>query len=221
MKVSTDSCLFGAWLSKMILPNLSSVNHALDIGAGTGLLMLMVAQHHSFKIDGIEINEAAYKQALSNINHSPWSNQFLLINGDVKKYSFGRKYDFIFSNPPFYEKDVLPVAHSKASAMHDSTLNFELLVDAVHNHLHVDGCFALLIPYHRVSYLNALANSKGFFMQQVVHVQHKESHDFIRSMVLLNRNNAEMLTDIITIKEKDGTYTSAFTGFLQDYYLFL
>jgi tRNA1Val (adenine37-N6)-methyltransferase len=221
MKVSTDSCLFGAWLSKMILPNLPNIHHALDIGAGTGLLMLMIAQDNFIKIDGIEINEEACEQALSNINQSPWSHKLRLMNADVKAVDFDHTYDFIFSNPPFYENDLLPLSNSKASAMHDATLNFDCLLDLIAKNLHIDGCFALLVPYHRFSYLREISRSKGFFVKHVVHVQHQDGHDFIRSMVLLERNNTEMHTSTIKIKEKDGNYTCGFTELLKDYYLFL
>lgn len=221
MKVSTDSCLFGAWLSKEIIPSLSNTNHVLDIGTGTGLLMLMLAQEHTFSIDGIELDESAYQQALSNIESSNWKEQLQLFQGDVRNFEFGRHYDLIISNPPFYENDLLPPSKSKASAMHDATLKFEELLISIEKNLSPDGYFALLIPFHRFDYLNHLASAMGFHLHKVVHVQHRQDHQYIRSMVLFGRKSFEVQIQTIAIKDNDGGYTPVFADLLRGFYLYL
>lgn len=221
MKVSTDSCLFGAWLSKMIIPSLPDIRHTLDVGAGTGLLMLMMAQGHNFSIDGIELNEDAYQQALSNINASEWKTRLSLFHGDVRGFVFDKTFDLIISNPPFYEDDLLPDSVSKAIAKHDTALRFEALLDAIERNLNFDGFFALLIPYHRFEYLKELSLLKGFYLQKAVHVRHLEEHAFIRSMILLSRKSTSTHFQMITIKEKNGSYTNEFTELLKEFYLYL
>lgn len=218
MKVSTDSCLFGAWLSKMILPDLSNIHHALDIGAGTGLLMLMVAQDHSFHIDGIEINEDAYKQALLNINQSPWSNTLRLINGDVKAYKFDRKFDFIFSNPPFYENDLLPPANAKASAMHETDLTISEICSIADIFLNPEGCFAILIPYFRLDQILFFAEDNKLYPYFITHVHHEPHKSYIRSMIVFGREKRKPIIQIFAIKN-EGQYTDAFTSVLKDFYL--
>jgi tRNA1Val (adenine37-N6)-methyltransferase len=221
MKVSTDCCLFGAWISRNIIPSLPEITHALDIGAGTGLLMMMMAQEHHFAVDGIELNEDAYQQALSNINASDWKTRLSIFHGDVRGFNFDKTYDLIISNPPFYENDLMSPSASKASAMHDTTLRFEELLAAIDVNLISDGYFALLIPFHRFEEMKALCLSKGFYLHKAMHVRHQEQHAFIRSMVLLSRIPADADIQIIAIKEKDGTYTSDFKELLKKYYLHL
>ena len=221
MKVSTDSCLFGAWLCKTIIPSLPNVTSALDVGTGTGLLMLMMAQGHSFSIDGIELNEDAYQQALSNLNASEWKTRLSLFHGDARGFVFDKNYDLIISNPPFYEDDLLPDSVSKAIAKHDTALRFDALLDVIETNLTFEGFFALLIPYHRFEYLKELSLLKGFCLHKVVHVRHQEDHSFIRSMVLLSRQSMSTHFQIFTIKEKNGSYTNEFTELLKEYYLYL
>jgi tRNA1Val (adenine37-N6)-methyltransferase len=221
MKVSTDSCLFGAWLSKEIIPSLSRINHVLDIGSGTGLLMLMLAQVHTIALEGIEIDESAYQQALSNIESSHWKDRLQLFLGDAREFNFSHQYDLIITNPPFYENDLLPASKEKAAAMHDTTLDFESLLSVIDKCLNPLGYFSLLIPYHRFASLLELSQLKGFHIHRAVHVRHQEDHQFIRSMVLLGREFADPCIDAFTIKEKDETYTSAFADLLRDYYLYL
>ncbi|MFI5152541.1 MAG: tRNA1(Val) (adenine(37)-N6)-methyltransferase, partial [Chitinophagales bacterium] len=102
MKVCTDACILGAWFAEKI-PSYSTV---LDIGSGTGLLMLMLAQKNKSEIDGIEVDLNTYKQLKENIDQSPWKDQLRVFPGDIRSFSFSGKYDFIISNPPFYEKDL-------------------------------------------------------------------------------------------------------------------
>ncbi len=221
MKVSTDSCLFGAWVSKIIIPSLPDITHVLDIGSGTGLLMLMMAQQHPFQIDGIELDEPAYQQALSNIGLTPWKDRLELFQGNVNSFEFSRRYDLIVSNPPFYEHDLLPDSDVKASAMHDTTLTFEDLLHVADKNLSPEGYCAFLIPYRRLDQISHLAVSKGFFLHHVVHVQHKVTHDLMRSMLLFGRHPAGLQKETLPIKEMDGSYTSSFVHLLRAFYLYL
>ena len=108
MKVTTDACLFGAWVSKEMQNEKWKIENVLDIGTGTGLLSFMYAQkHHSSIIDSIEIDKEAFEQAKENAAASPFSVQINVIHGDAKAFSFSKKYDLIISNPPFYEKEII------------------------------------------------------------------------------------------------------------------
>ena len=110
MKVSTDACLFGAWLATNCSPDVKQV---LDIGSGTGLLMLMLAQKTSCLIHGIEKDTDAYEQANENIRNSKWGDRLKNFHGDIRTADPG-KYDFIICNPPFHSKQLLgPVDKKK------------------------------------------------------------------------------------------------------------
>ncbi|MBU6158525.1 MAG: methyltransferase [Bacteroidetes bacterium] len=219
MKVSTDSCLFGAWISKRIIPGLSNIRTVLDIGVGTGLLMLMMAQEHNFEIDGIDLDISAFQQASSNISLTKWKERLQLYQGDVKAFTFNRPYDLIISNPPFYENNLLPHSESKAAAMHDATLTFEALLASIEKWLAPEGYAALLIPYHRFEYLKNISQVKGFYIRQAVNIQHRSDHRAIRTMVLLSRAPAELSIRNMVIKENTGQYSDAFMELLSGYYL--
>src|SRR3954454_12954512 len=121
MKVTTDACLFGAWIAEEdksgSLPG--TVKTVLDIGAGTGLLSLMYSQKNpSSNIDAIEIDEDAYAQSKENVEASPFAERINLIHDDVKRFTFSKKYDCIISNPPFYEKEIRSGNEKKNIAHH-------------------------------------------------------------------------------------------------------
>ncbi|MEP6616520.1 MAG: methyltransferase, partial [Ginsengibacter sp.] len=139
MKVCTDACVFGGWLAnKMTIIGRDSQNF-LDIGTGTGLLSLMVAQKSSVEIDAIEIEENAFVQARENFRSSPWSKVLHAIHGDVTTYPFRKKYDLIICNPPFYESDLRSPDDKKNQARHDESLRLDELVNVVSNLLNSDG----------------------------------------------------------------------------------
>lgn len=101
MKVTTDGCLFGAWVSEKVRDQKSEIRTALDVGSGTGLLSLMFAQKNpSLTIDAIEMDEEAAQQAQENIGSSPWKNNINLVQADARTFQYPQQYDIIISNPP-------------------------------------------------------------------------------------------------------------------------
>ena len=106
MKVCTDSCLFGAWIADKIEQKIIVPKNILDIGSGTGLLSLMIAQKTNAQIDGVEIDENSYQQSEDNFIESPWNKHLHAFHADIKNWNSGLKYDLIISNPPFYENDL-------------------------------------------------------------------------------------------------------------------
>ena len=150
MKVTTDACLFGAWAAQEVKSKNEKVKNILDIGAGTGLLSLMFAQKNSSAIiDTIEIDNDAYEQAKENVAASPFSDRINIINGDVKTFSFSKKYDVIISNPPFYENEIKSLNEKKNIAHHHSGLLLEELINIIKLNLAPSGDFYLLLPFKR------------------------------------------------------------------------
>ena len=126
MKVSTLACLFGA---KIIAKEPENI---LDVGAGTGLLTLMLAQkYQNAKIDAIEIDNDAYEETVKNIERSSWSKRITVIKNDFLLHSFVKKYDLIVSNPPFYSNHLKSVNHSINMARHNDTLPINQLIKKV------------------------------------------------------------------------------------------
>ncbi len=161
MKVGTDACILGAWFANRIVRG----GRVLDIGSGTGLLMLMLAQQHDGSIEGIELQESCFKQLRSNLESSPWSDRLRAWHGDVKKFETGQRFDFIVSNPPFFEDDLHSPSSGKNLAKHSTELTLDELLLTIDRLLTGDGHFGVLLPHHRTDYFIGLAKSLGFYMK--------------------------------------------------------
>jgi tRNA1Val (adenine37-N6)-methyltransferase len=197
------------------------VKSVLDIGAGTGLLMLMLAQKSKTLIDGIEIDEPSYQQAKENIEASVWNERFQLFHADVKQFSFSKKYDFIISNPPFYEGDLKSGAVNRNVAMHDAGLKLDELLNVVKTNLTDEGSFAVLLPYVRAERMIELANTSNLHLLTHVMVKQTVKHGYFRSMLLFSRTTTEPVVEELAVKDENNEYTTEFIGLLKDYYLHL
>jgi tRNA1Val (adenine37-N6)-methyltransferase len=221
LKVSTDSCLFGAWIAEEVRSKKYNVRNILDIGTGTGLLMLMIAQKCNAVIDGIEIDEPSYEQAKENAETSAWKERLNVLLGDSKSFRFEKNYDLIISNPPFYENNLKSDISNINVAKHDEGLKLDELLQIVDDNLTADGRFAVLLPYHRSEEFAANANKKGFYLQHEMKVKQSVNHSFFRSMLLLGRDQTETITNELSVKEENSQYTNEFVELLKDYYLYL
>jgi tRNA1Val (adenine37-N6)-methyltransferase len=218
MKVCTDASLFGAWIGEQVRSMNYEVRTVLDIGTGTGLLSLMLAQKTNTRIDAVEIDEAAASQAAENMDASPWKERLQVICADAKTVHLGKHYDLIISNPPFFEHDLKSGDEKRNLALHGDALGFEELLATISTHLGEDGLFALLLPYHRKDQLIALAKQSGFFLWEEVAVRQTPVHAFFRSILLFGRKEVPILSSTIIIRDDEG-YTVAFSDLLREYYL--
>lgn len=216
-KVSTDACLFGAWTAKHCDP----VSGILDIGAGTGLLMLMMAQKHDVTIDGIEIEKHCAEQMNENLMASPWSDRLKGIEADVRSHPFEKKYDLIMSNPPFYEKQLQAADTSKNLAWHSSELSLAELFRMASALLSPEGKFSVIIPYSRKEEALTIALQYGMFPEISLTVRHTLNHPFTRSLMIFSATQMTAAENILDIRNEDGSYSADFAELLADYYLFL
>lgn len=218
MKVCTDACLFGAWTASEVRGTRYEVRTVLDIGTGTGLLSLMMAQQLDASIDAIELDKNAADQSLANFKESKWNDKLHLIQGDIRKLKIDRTYDLIISNPPFFENDLKSPDQQRNLALHSDQLKLDELLDSVNNLLNIDGQFAVLLPYHRKGSFLQLAKDKGFFPKTIVNVKQNLKHDHFRVMILLSRFEKEVEESEISIRD-DQNYSMQFIELLKDYYL--
>ena len=218
MKVCTDACLFGAWMGEKVRSLKYEVRTVLDIGAGTGLLSLLLAQNITAVIDAVEIDEAAAAQAFENMDASPWKERLQVICGDARMVHLGKKYDLIISNPPFFENDLKSDDGKRNLALHSEALGFEELITVIKLHLEEDGMFAVLLPYHRKNDFIDLAAKNDFFLVEEVSVKQTPAHPFFRSMLLFGSVGVTALQSTIIIREGEQ-YSDAFIDLLKDYYL--
>ncbi len=218
MKVCTDACLFGAWVANKI-EGQNSTKDILDIGAGTGLLSLMLAQKNNAFIDAVELDEAAAAQASENFNASPWKERLQVFHLGIEEFDNGKKYDLITSNPPFFEDDLKSINEQRNAAMHSTTLNLEKLLVQIESLLKKGGKASVLIPYHRSNYFEKLLTANGFFVQKVMHVKQSVTHDFFRSMYYFSKEQCEQEVKELSIQNAEREYTNEFIELLKDYYL--
>jgi len=222
LKVSTDSCIFGAWVAKKIALSQRHISGCLDIGAGSGLLMLMLAQQFQGTLHGIEIDAASYEQATENIAASPWYNRMQLFLHDVKLFSLPHRYDLIISNPPFYAGDLKSANSRYNYAKHDEGLSLQDLLEVAERNLSAKGLFAVLLPFHRTAWFEALAASYELFVTNKLLIRQSQQHPHFRSALLLSRkNNGQVKTEELIIRRSPEIYSHGFIELLKDYYLHL
>ncbi|GAB3416009.1 methyltransferase [Niabella aquatica] len=217
MKVTTDSCLFGAWAANDI-ETTGTPLRLLDIGSGSGLLSLMLAQQIHASIDGVELQENDYRQSVKNISASPFYNRVQVFNADARSFSYTQKYDRIISNPPFYESDLKSSVKGKNIAHHDDGLKLNELIPLIEKLLQPGGAFYLLLPARRQEEIQDIITGGRLFINKVVFVKQTENHTPFRIMLKGSFSKTGIASREIVIK-KGNIYTDEFNRLLQPYYL--
>ncbi|MDB5227405.1 MAG: methyltransferase [Bacteroidota bacterium] len=217
MKVCTDSCLFGAWIE--IDDHIKSI---LDIGTGTGLLSLMLAQRSAAVIHAVEIDLNAYRQAIQNIKDSPWKERISLYHDDIRNLQVSDKYDMIVCNPPFYQNDMHSFQQEEKIAKHSLHLSLPELIASVNDHLHDHGKFAILLPYSRKEEFEKMAIQQGYQPSQTLSIKQTPDHNFFRFAAIFSKNIHEKCKcEEMSIKNENGDYSTQATHLLKPYYLYL
>jgi tRNA1Val (adenine37-N6)-methyltransferase len=219
MKVTTDSCLFGAWVAEKL--SKQNIEHALDIGTGTGLLPLMLQQKINInKFDAVEIDCNAATQAIQNFTASSYKNLHVY-NTAIQGFTAAVKYDLIISNPPFYENS-LPSANAlKNIAHHGTELLLADLLSISNTLLTKNGWLALLLPYYRMNELEQLLRNNQMHIAEKCKVKPSLQHNYFRVMYVLTHTKLPTNNQSLAIKDENNNYTAAFTKLLQPYYLYL
>lgn len=218
MKVCTDACLFGAWTLRYALIN--QVQTVLDIGTGTGLLSLMLAQESNAIFDAIEIDADAADQAGINFNNSGWNKRLNLHHTAVEDFmaKHSQQYDLVICNPPFFNKQLNSQQTQRNLAMHDAGLSFSTLAACMQKALNPNGTGAVLLPWYRAEEWKAIAKKAGLSCIKETAVNQTDVHPHFRSMMLMSLNEGLYHFDQINIKE-NNVYGAAFIDLLKPYYL--
>jgi tRNA1Val (adenine37-N6)-methyltransferase len=215
MKVCTDSCILGAWTAL----RLGDARNILDIGTGTGLLPLMLSQKTASPVDTIESDAESACQAMENIRQSPWAARIRVLQGDARIHSFDTRYDFIITNPPFFESDLHSPLEKKNKAKHDQSLTLEQLMEVIGKTLNPGGMFSILLPFQRCAYFEKLASTGGFSLWEKLNVRQTPAHPFFRSVCLFGYSqSSDPVCDELSIKNDYGKNSSGFSRLICDYY---
>lgn len=228
MKVTTDACLFGAWAAKEISRQFCSgrpdsrATSILDIGAGTGLLSLMLAQQCDADIDAMEIDKGAFEQAADNVAHSPWQERIRVLHGDARGFPFQQQYDTIVSNPPFYENELRSGNEKRNIAHHGNALTLNNLFSITSSRLTARGRFYFLFPFKRNKEVEKSLAVHSLFIHETVLIRQSTRHDYFRVIISGGlQEMAEIKTTEIPVWDDRQQYTPAFSELLRDYYLYL
>lgn len=217
MKVTTMACIQGAWLPDIAPKNI------LDIGAGTGLLSLMVAQKYNCEIDSVEIEHDAFDQLMGNITDSPWNQRINCIHHDIKDFAKNsvKKYDFIISNPPFYERQLKSANDKINHARHEAALTNRELIDICAQLIRGSGKISILLPPLEAKKIVEYSAGKSLYPIHQLAISDSEKKPPKAIVTILSKKQSATIVDKLVIKKPNGEYTSGFISLLNAYYLTL
>jgi tRNA1Val (adenine37-N6)-methyltransferase len=218
MKVGTDGVLLGAWCSLESLPKT-----ILDIGTGTGIISLMLAQRSSaISIDGVEVDPSAYMQTVDNFENSDWSDRLYCYNTSFQKFvddTNKETYDLIVSNPPFYTEDYITKNSSRNKARFTSSLTFKELIGGISKILSKSGFFSTIIPFKEESTFICLAEQHSLHLNKICRVQGNKNSDIKRSLMTFSFNKVKISETNLIIENSRHKYTKEYEELTNNFYL--
>lgn len=218
MKIGTDGVLLGAWT-----PISNNPFSILDIGAGTGIIALMLAQRsNTEQIDALEIDEDAYEQATDNFENSPWSDRLFCYHAGLDEFveEPEDEYDIIVSNPPFYTEDYKTENEQRDIARFADAMPFEELIEAADLLLSENGIFSVIIPFKEEESFLALAAAYELYPLKITRVKGTPTTEIKRSLLAFTRNETtDFPIDELIIETARHIYTPEYISLTQEFYL--
>jgi len=220
MKIGTDAVLLGAWCSLGEYPDT-----ILDIGSGTGVISLMLAQRSdAMTIDAVEIDGDAYEQTVENFEKSVWGDRLFCYNTSFIEFAKEiaeeeEQYDIIVSNPPFYTDKFETENDARNKARFTSSLSFEELIKGVSEVLSANGTFSVIIPFKEEGSFVKQAKKFNLFLNKVCHVRGNEKAEIKRSLLSFSFDEKEVKKEVLTIEKERHQYTDAYINLTKDFYL--
>ena len=217
MKVGTDGVLLGAWANLDFYPN-----SILDIGAGTGLIALMMAQRCDAEIiDAIELNDAAYEQTVENFENSDWADRLFCYHASLEEFTdeIEEKYDFIISNPPFYTSTYKELSEERAMARHAESLTYADLLESTSKLLSENGNCAFIIPFEEEKNFLKIAEENGLYPNRITRVKGAVNTPVKRSLLQLSFLKTEAIQSELTLELSRHNYTEEYKSLVHDFYL--
>lgn len=213
MKVGTDGVLLGAWA------DVASARQVLDIGTGTGLIALMVAQRSHARIKAIDIDEDAVGQARENVAASPWKDRIEVERQDVCRFTPGCLFDAIVSNPPYFADSLKCPDGQRNAARHTDSLDFDRLIASAARLLHPEGAFSVIIPTDGKELFLAIAARYGLHLSRQTLVHTKPGAEPKRVLLALKFAADDCTMDDLTIELSRHVYSAAYTALTKEFYL--
>lgn len=215
MKVGTDGVLIGAWA------DVEGAKHILDMGTGSGLIALMVAQrNHKAQIEAIDIDEGAVLQARKNIDASPWRERIEVALSDANSYTSSQRFDHIVSNPPFFTTTLLSPDERRAMARHCSTLSYDDIITTAERLLVPDGRLSLILPTSEAAQFRRVAFERLWLRRETTVLTRKGDAPKRTMMEFVLCNEPLMpCVDTLEIYDDGGVYSDKYRQLTAEYYL--
>lgn len=215
MKVGTDGVLLGAWVP------IKDAKYILDIGTGTGLIALMLAQRaENTFVDAIEIEPQAFEQASANFNESPWIKRLNAVHTDFKSFDSSKKYDLIVSNPPYFNNAVKNNCEQKSQARHTDSLSFDELLKGTVRLLSDNGRFCVILPADEKSFFETLAHKNTLFLNAVLNIKPTPSKPIKRVLLEFSLIETSIKEETMIIEEFGRhQYSEAYKLLTKEFYL--
>ena len=215
MKVGTDGVLLGAWAS------VQNARRVLDVGTGTGLVALMLAQRSlpDTRIVALEIDEVAVRQAEENVARSPWKGRIEVMQGDFKECRFPDKFDVIVSNPPYFIDSLTCPDQKRSSARHNETLTYEELLEGVAGLLTEEGYFTVVIPADVAGRVKDIASMWNLHAVRQLNVITKPGGIPKRALITFSFFSQECVMEELLIELARHQYSKEYIALTQEYYL--
>lgn len=215
MKVGTDGVLLGAWA------DCNYATQVLDIGTGTGLIALMLAQRSKANIDAVEIDESAFNQAVGNVKESKWNKRISIYHSSFKDYvkSCQKIYDLIVSNPPYFTNSLHTPDYKRTLARHNTSLPFSELFYGV-SKIMKKGKFCLIIPIDAFSEIKTLASQTNFYLNKLLWIRPNARKGVKRVLLEFSKSKSETKEETIVIeKDRRHEYSNDYIYLTKDFYL--
>lgn len=214
MKVGTDGVLLGAWTNAL------DCKRVLDIGTGTGLIALMIAQRHHCIIDAIDIDLPAVEQARDNVEASPWADRITVIHQDLSVFNPVYKYDLIVSNPPYFIDSYTANGEARHNARSASaSLSHDELLIGIIRLLNAKGRFSLILPGREGQLFREQAGKSGFYCNKMVKVSTGRDKPVKRILMEFSRINSGFTEEDLTIHYQEREFTDAYKKLTGDFYM--
>jgi len=214
-KVGTDGVLLGAWV------DLEGVRSVLDVGTGTGLLALMLAQRSGAKITAVEIDRKSFEEAEENVNESQWCNRIAVIHCPLQDFTPGMKYDLVISNPPFFQDSLRPGDPGKSLSRHDTRLSLKDLALTVPHLMKDKGRFCLILPVEESKIMERYCFEAGLNLHRLLEIRPKPGHAVKRHLLEFRFNPSEVLhrDELIIEHASRHDYTEEYRELTREFYL--